>query len=365
MVDTRRNQPWRPGSFTKNYSWGPKSDGLKRLHESIRIGFADELIDVTREIFRNRVAIARRPEYIPINFFLYNKIVDGVDTIIVDELVFQALTEEHSARFDKLALTTFNLSDVGVWRGADEYQRYPALWSHYYVRERLSRQLDWRVKAVTANDIEQFVASDKRYTAQTARKLATNLNYLYGNGRLDELATPKIDRWWVDALFVALDRAIETARINGRAVEFQDYESLLEDISFAEISGPWSTEKSLAVRHLISLYQACGGRDRFSDDLVKQRTLSIPDVAWLLANDPRPGGAIHPSNPAILKSIPRSCAMLAVYAGFEVLDPDEMANFDPVAWVKRHTRAAITSLKNRGVKPTMSADELMKITRDR
>ena len=255
MADTRRNQPWRPGSFTKNYSWGPKSDGLKRLHESIRIGFAGELVDVSREIFKNRVTIARRPEYIPINFFLYNKIVDGVDTIIVDELVFQALTEEHSARFDKLALTTFNLSDVGTWRAASEYQRYPALWSHYYVKNRLSQQLNWQVRSVTANDIEEFIANDSRYTAHTARKLSTNLNYLYGNGRLSELATPKIDRWWVDALFVALDRAIESARMSGRAVRPADYESLLEDISFAEISGPWSTEKSLAVRHLISLYQ--------------------------------------------------------------------------------------------------------------
>lgn len=365
MADVLRHKPWRPGSFTKNYSWGPKRDGLRQLHEAIRIGFDNQLVDVTREIFRNRVTHAQRPDYIPINFFLFNKIVDGVSTLVVDELVFQAITEDHSPRFDKLALITFNLSNVGIWRGADDYQRYPALWAHYYVKERLARQLQWQSGAVTADDIEMFVKSDRRYTAQTARKLATNLNYLYHNGRLEELVTSKIERWWVDGLFVALDRAIESGRMDGRDISIHDYETLLEETAFAEISGPWSTDKSFALRHLISLYQACGGRDRFSDDLVRQRTLTIPDVAWLLANDPRPRGAVHPTNPAILKSIPRSCAMLAVYAGFEVIDPDEMANFDPVAWVKRHTRAAIARLKNRGIKPTMSSEELMKITRDR
>lgn len=360
-----RHAEWRPGSFTKNYSWGPRSFGLRHLHEAIRIGFDEQLVDVTRAIFRNRVANAGRPDFIPINFFLFNKIVDGVDTLIVDELVFQAITEDHSDRFDKLALTTFNLSNVGIWLGADDYQKEPALWAHFYIRDRLAKALNWNTSAITANDIEDFVKRDHRYTGQTSRKLATNLNYLLQNGRIDEIAKPRIERWWVDAMFSALDRAIEGERVDGHDPKDSDYEALLDGSGFKEISGPWTTEKTLAVDHLLSLYQACGGRDRFSDDLVKQRALSLSDVGWLLANDPRPRGAIHPSNPAILKSIPRSCAMLAVYAGFEDLDPDEMANFDPVAWVKRHTRTALEKLRLRGTKPTMSADELMRLTRDR
>lgn len=355
---------WRPGSFTKNYSWGPREFGLRHLHEAIRIGFDRQLADVPRQIFRNRVANAGRPDFIPINFFLFNKIVDGVDTLIVDELVFQAITEDHSERFDKLALTTFNLSNVGVWRGADAYQREPALWAHFYVRDRLGKQLNWNSNNISADDIEKFVRDDSRYTGKTTRKLATNLNYLLDNGRISEISSTKIERWWVDAMFSALDRAIESRPTDSRQIASTEYEKLLNGTGFKDISGPWSTGKSLATRHLLSLYEACGGRDRFSDDLVKQRTLSLADVGWLIANDPRPTGAVHPSNPAILKSIPRSCALLAVYAGFEVIDPDEMANFDPVAWIKRHTRNALQKLQQRGVKPTMTAEELTKMTRD-
>lgn len=356
---------WRPGSFTKNYSWGPRDFGLRHLHEAIRIGFDGQLADVPRSIFRNRVANAGRPDFIPINFFLFNTVNNGVDTLVVDELVFQALTEEHSDRFDKLALTTFNLSNVGVWTGADRYQRAPALWAHFYVQDRLGKILNWEVSRVNADDIENFIKSDRRYTGATSRKLATNLNYLFQNGRLNEIANAKIERWWVDAMFVALDRAIESRRMDGGAPTNADHRALLEGTGFRGVGGPWTTEKSLATRHLLSLYQACGGRDRFSDDLVRQRTLSLPDVGWLLANDPRPRGAVHPSNPAILKSIPRSCAMLAVYAGFEVIDPDEMVNFDPVTWVKSHTRNAIQRLQQRGIKPTMTAEELTKLTRGR
>ena len=130
-MDPRSREPWRPGSFTKNFSWGPPSGGLRQLHESIRVGFDGELKDVPRKIFRNRLTTSGRIDYIPANFFLYNKVVDGVDYIIVDELVFQALEVDHSRRFDRLALTAFNLSNVGRWQGAASYQKYPALWAHY------------------------------------------------------------------------------------------------------------------------------------------------------------------------------------------------------------------------------------------
>ncbi len=33
------SEDWKPGSFTKNFTWGPVGDGLLRLHESIRLGF--------------------------------------------------------------------------------------------------------------------------------------------------------------------------------------------------------------------------------------------------------------------------------------------------------------------------------------
>lgn len=164
---------WRPGSFTKNFSWGAESDGLKQLYEIIRLGFEGKIEDVSRSVFRRRVKNADRPDYIPINFFLFNRIKDGVDFLVADELVYQALTSEHSSRFDKLALFAFNLSYVGAWKDAEPYQRRPALWAYHYVRDRIARQLRWDLNLVSADDVEGFVSRDKRYAAKTARKLAT------------------------------------------------------------------------------------------------------------------------------------------------------------------------------------------------
>ena len=127
-------EEWRPGSFTKNFSWG-SGQGLRELYDVIRIGFDEKLQDVRRDTFRSRVAKSGRPDYIPINFFLLNSIVDGEDYLLVDELVFQALSFEHSARFDHLALFSFVLSMVGRWKGARPYQEHPALWAKHYVSE--------------------------------------------------------------------------------------------------------------------------------------------------------------------------------------------------------------------------------------
>lgn len=365
-MDPRSREPWRPGSFTKNFSWGPPSGGLRQLHESIRVGFDGELKDVPRKIFRNRLTKSGRIDYIPANFFLYNKVVDGVDYIIVDELVFQALEVDHSRRFDRLALTAFNLSNVGRWQGAASYQKYPALWAHYYVRDRVGNQNSWDTRIVSADDIEKFVLRDERYDAQTARKLATNLNYLFKIGSFEGIAALQIERWWVDALFLVLDRAIEDATESDFERGREHYASLISAAGFPAVSGPWNTEKALAAKHLSDLYYVCGGRDRFADVAqVKERSLSLPDVAWLLHNDPRPRGAVHPSNPAILKSIPRACASLALYAGFEDISPDELTNFDPVEWVRTHTRRALDRIRARGIKPTMTSEELLKITREK
>ena len=356
-------EEWRPGSFTKNFSWGDKSSGLSQLHEMIRVGFQEEMTDVSRDVFRARVAHLRRPDYIAINFFLFNKIVNGIDVLVADELVFQAITDQHSSRFDKLALFAFILSYAGTWSGARSFQRRPALWSYYYVRERVDQQFHWATSRISGDDIEAFLSSHKQYTGKTTRKLATNLNYLYSVGRLAEFSESKVERWWVDALFLALDRLIEDRKLSGLETTESQYAALLDRVGFASIGGRPSMDKRLATRHLLTLYTACGARDRFADDKVKARTLELPDIAWLLANDPRPRGAVHPSNPRILKSIPRACALLARYAGFDVIDPEELTNFDPEEFVRKHTREALANLRDKGVKPTMSAEELMKITR--
>lgn len=360
-------QEWRPGSFTKNFGWGDRRAGLKQLHKTIRIGFGGYEEDVPREVFRARTREAGLGEYIPINFFLFNRPVGGVDHLIFDELVFQAITSAHSARFDKLALFAFNFSYVGRWARARQQQKRPALWAFHYIKDRVAADFDWDVKRVTADDIERFVASDPRYKAQGARKLATNLNYLYLIGRLGEFGEPRVDRWWVDALFLALDRIIEDRALDRSPTGEGQYASLLSRSGFEDISGRRSLEKDLATRHLLTLYTQCGARDRFSPDHVRERTaLKVPELEWYVANDSRPQGAVHPTNPRVLKSIPRACAMLAKYAaGFEVIDADELAEFDPQAFIRRQTQSALERLHARQIQPTMSAEELMKITRER
>lgn len=363
MVD---EPDWRPGSFTKNFSWGQET-GLVQLYESIRIGFDGKLEEVSRQIFRERVSGHGRPDYIPINFFLFNRQQGGEDLIIVDELVFQALTSKHSDRFDRLALFAFNLSYAGKFKRSTVEQRRPAMWANHYIRDRVARNLKWDVRRVSANDIEQFVSGDKRYKAQGARKLATNLNHLYKIGKLSAFADERVERWWVDALFLALDRIIEDRRLDRKATSEGRYGELLTESGFRDVAGKRSLEKDLAAKHLVHLYTACGGRDRFTEAAVRERTaLKLKDVEeWIAPNDEDPRGAIHPTNPRILKSIPAVCAMLATYAGFEVVSSIQMEDFDSDLFIRTRTLAALERLREQGVKPTMTAEEVLRMTRER
>lgn len=357
-------QDWRPGSFTKNFSWGPPANGLLELYESIRIGFDGQMEDVPRDLFRQRVSQSGHSEYIPVNFFLFNKSKGGTDYLVADELVFQALTAPHTDSFDKLALFTLNFSYVGRWTGADAAQRRPALWANSYISEKVATEYKWSTKKITAKDIERYVSSNPRYKAKSAGKLSTNLNYIYEIGHLSDFAGKRVERWWVDALFLALDRLIEDRELDGKPSDPGQYGSLLTGSSFAQIAGARSLEKDLATKHLVTLYTACGGRERFSDEHVKERTLlTIPDVQWFAANDNRPQGAVHPSNPRILKTIPRACAMLAKYVGFEMIDADELATFNLQDFIRTHTQRALTRLRDSNVVPTMSVEELMRLTR--
>lgn len=363
------DEVWLPGSFTKNFSWGPlKEDrGLEQLHNEIRAGFDNLMDDVPRSLFRQRVSNSGRPDYIPLNFFLFNRPRGGVDYVIGDELVFQAINFPHSKAFDLLALFAFNLSLVGVWKGATAPQRRPALWANAYIRERVAGVLNWDAKKVNADDIEAFVANDPRFHAKTSvtgRKVATNLNHQYLVGDLSGFSTSKIERWWVNALFLALDRIIEDRKLNGVDTPDSKYASLLAQFGFLALTGRRSVEKELAVKHLVRLYSACGGRDRFSDELTEVRVAEIQGFIER-GNDYRPGGAVHPTNPRILKTIPRACAQLALHAGFDYISADELNDFDVDEFIRRKASEAISRLKEKGIRPTMTADELMKITREK
>ncbi len=57
--------------------------------------------------------------------------------------------------------------------------------------------------------------------------------------------------------------------------------------------------------------------------------------------------------------------MLARYAGFETIGADELASFNVEAFIKGRTEAALKKIKEKNIAPTMTADELMKLTREK
>lgn len=355
---------WKPGSFTKNFSWGADEAGLRELHTVIRLGFNDELKDVPRQLFRERVAKSGRPELVPINFFLFNRIEDGEDYIIADELVFQALSWEHNPSFDTVALFAFLFSYAGRWKGAKKEQRRPALWANAYVIERVFAKPGFSESSLSADSIEKFLLNDRRYRAETTRKLATNLSYLLRIGRVGRLKEKNVTRWWVDCLFLALDRLIADAELDGRARENSPLEPILAKSRFDELTGGTTLEKELAQKHLFRLYRKIGGRRRLSDDFITAITIEqVPGASIVPPNNPLPRGAIHPTNPRILKSIPPMCADLAKSVGFEVISPTEMDEIDLADFSQYRTSAALVSLDERKISPTMTIEELLKITR--
>lgn len=355
--------PWLPGSFTKNFSWG-KGQGLLQLYDNINLGFNGEMKPVLRSEYRSRTDKLNRSSFVPLNFFLLNEIKDGRSYIAVDELVFQALSAPHSERFDKLALFAFNLSIAGQWKGARPGQRYPALWAREYIIERVAKVFKWDTSKITASDIERFLISSEKFEAETTRKVATNLNFLYREGGLNSFAEPRIERWWVDALFLAIDRL--TSDQGGLAGELPPKEqpSLLLRSRFAELTGPTTTEKSFAMAHLLSLYNICGAKRRFDIDSIKDRiSVIIPEYVSAPPNDARPQGALHPTNPRIVKTIPRDCAPLAEAVGFQIIWADDLDAFDPDEFIKTRAKQASINLTQSKIASHMTADELHKLTR--
>ena len=360
------NEPkqWRPGSFTKNFSWGGLDSGLARLHEAIRQGFDGQLEDVPRDMCIARMKAKGFIWHIPANFFLLNIIKGNQSYFVVDELVYQALAFEYSSHFDHLALTTFNNSYVGTWIGAEPWQKYPAPWAYRYITDQIATNDQWNTSAISATEIEKFIKNDDRYLALSAKKISTNLNYMYRVGRIKEMASLDITRGWVNSLFLILDRAIAERGEQDQDVPINRLLQYVAQSSFLQIAGARNKNKELAVQPIVSLYSACGGLKRWSPEAVRERqNLRLPEIGWF-ANSDNPFFAIYPEDPNIIKSVPRACAMLARnLAGFEEIDAEDLINWNVLEYIRRKTRAALQGLKDRDIKPTMTADELLKITR--
>lgn len=358
-------EEWRPGSFTKNYSWGPLSQGLRQLHDTIKVGFDGVLEPVPRGQFRERIAKLGRPDYVPLNFFLLNEVRNGVSYMAVDELVFQALTFRHGNQFDKLALFAFNLSNVGRWAGALPYQSQPALWARHYLADRIGRDFEWDASQVSADDIEKFVTEDRRYTGRTVRKLATNLNYLLQAGRVRDFSSRKPERWWLSAIFLTLDRWVRVGEVEFGGLGEARLLGQLASAGFWMLSGRRSAAKDIAAAYFVALYAACGGRLRFSDEAILERERQLaPGHVSNEPAEPRAVGVFHPTNPKARNAIPHACRVLAKYAaGFEIFESDDLEEFDVEAFVRERTEAALQELDRRGLRPAISGDALTKLMR--
>lgn len=257
-------RPWRPGSFTKNFSWGQAGKGLVQLHSCIRAGFDNKLKDTSRQEFRSRIRSMPIPDYVPINFFLGNEQRDKNDFIIVDELVYWAVTKTHTTEFDRLATFALNLSLVGQWGGANPTQRYPAEWAKHYIVEKIYKKGKWNTASISADDIESYIISNSAYKAQGARKIATNLAYIYSIANISSFRIGAKETWWGSAVFLALDRIlldrhIELDRIDSKKL----LDFLREEYLFELTAVPFSQGKYI-VEDIIDLYMQAGGRARFA-----------------------------------------------------------------------------------------------------
>ena len=348
-------QDWHPGSFTKNFGWGDEQNGLSALHRAIRVGFAEDRSDVSREIFRSRLEEQGLNFFIPANFFLFNFADGSTDRIAYDELVFQAVAFPHSLDFDRLALLAFNLSLVGRWRRAKFWQRRPALWSNRYIVERLGKTYNWDVSKINANDIEDFLANDARYLGQTTRKLSTNLAYLFRLGGLEHVVANRIEKWWMNAAFLAADRFVRLSPVpepSSAALR-----GTFDAFEFLDLTGGSTAEKRYALGRVVQMFTSVGGIHRFdrSADALASGTM----------NDPRPFGLVDKRLPRAPKSLPPGVdsGFSLLDASFGHLDYDELEQFEADVFVREASLRALNRLREMGIVPTMTSDELMALLR--
>jgi hypothetical protein len=351
---------WHPGSFTKNFGWGTERDGMSALHRAIRVGFRTDRGDVPRSLFRERLEQAGINFFVPANFFLYNIAANEKsgtsDLIAFDELVFQATAFDHSLDFDRLALLAFNLSLVGSWQRAKVWQRRPALWSNRYIVERVQHQHRWDVSKVDANDIQSFLSGDTRYLGRTTRKHSTNLAYLYRLGGLREVVSNRIERWWMNAVFLAADRFFREGI--ARRLTLPSLREAFVEFSFLDLTGGTSVDKRYALGRALQVFVSVGGADRFS--------ISQEALASGLTNDQRPFGIVDKKLPRAPKSLPPGvdAKFDVLDASFSHIDFDALKEFQPDAFVREASLEALRRLRNLEIAPTMSSDELTALTRE-
>lgn len=345
MAQSNKNRPteWKIGSFTKNFAWG-SAVGLKRLHDAIRIGFGHELAPIPRHEFRSRIESAGFIDYIPVNFFLYNMNIGGVDHIVVDELVYQAIKFPHSRDFDTLALFSLLLSEVGAWAGAEPGQDNPSEWARYFVIDHLRDLPAWTADAYSADEIERFLESRPEFQSNT-RKLATNLSYFFKRGHLEEVPAPTLASWFSNAVFLALDRYYFKTRPEQPTVSWAL--DVLAENDVADIAGANEVVKIQAQSSLVQLFVEARADLRFVD--------AQASIVAVLSR-----------SPALLKTLPDVTDKWLRHRLFVEIAHDK-GQLDAILAedLSKGLKEAVARLHNSLPSPSLSGDDVIALFRKR
>ncbi len=154
-------------------------------------------------------------------------------------------------------------SRVGVWSGSQTFQRYPVPWARRFVVEKVWNGSSWPEGQITADSIEAFLKENLQYRADSPRKFATNLHYLFRLSGLVNLTHSEREDWWASALFLFLDRCEMDGEIS---IEMSADEVLdfVDGENFWAITAANPKFAPFAALPIIQEYLALGGISRLS-----------------------------------------------------------------------------------------------------
>ena len=105
------------------------------------------------------------------------------------------------------------------------------------------------------------------------------------------------------------------------------------------------------------MFISVGGASRFAR--------SADALAAGKTNDPRPFGLVDKSLPRAPKSLPAGvdASFDLIDASFTYLDNDQLIDFEADAFVRETSLIALKRIREMGLAPTMSSDDLMALLR--
>lgn len=303
--------PHPPGSFTKNWGW--RGRGLLGLHEAIRKGFGGKLQPITRNEWRAACGLTAERFLIASNFFLFNVVTHGENTMAVDEFVRQAIMEPHSTAFDRLGLFVLNLSMGGRRLGSANGTEFPALWANSYVKQVLFQGGRWQSKALDESAIDALFFTRIRGNRDSRVKIRNNYRGVFEQAKFLPARQPVINTdagaWMAAALFTAWDRRTLASGPPPKGVAAADLVSASESAEDYKLIGLSIDEFRLVALPIAEQYAAANGIVRFQG---KPSPPGAPRSAGAPSRLAATGTVPEPLNSADLKWLLESGSNAAV-----------------------------------------------------